>query len=275
MSPRLFWQVASLEARTAMSYRLDFWLNATMQPLAQFVVSYYLWAALFAESGQAQVAGYGFQGVVAYYLAAILLGRMVRGKDMDNVIATEIYEGQLNRFLVFPTGYFGYKYAEHLGRATPLVVQATVLAGLGVAFLRPEGPALAAVPADWPARAAMTLIAVLVGNLLNFTFLAAIQCVAFWADNVWSLVIAQRMASSILGGLMIPLALFPPTALAVLEWLPFRFFFSVPARTLLGELPPAEWAGAMAIGLAWIALSTLITRAVWTRGQYRYTGVGI
>ena len=40
------------------------------------------------------------------------------------------------------------------------------------------------------------------------------KAVAFWADNVWSLMVTQRFVSALLGGAMLPLAVFPESAQA-------------------------------------------------------------
>ena len=57
IQPRLLWRVTSLEARTHMSYRVDFWLNAVVGFVADFGVVYFLWMAVFRESGFAADAG--------------------------------------------------------------------------------------------------------------------------------------------------------------------------------------------------------------------------
>ena len=55
MSLRLFWHVVSTEARTQMSYRVDFWLNAVVSFVAQIVLMYFLWQAMFSESGATRI----------------------------------------------------------------------------------------------------------------------------------------------------------------------------------------------------------------------------
>ena len=100
MSPRLFLQVLSLESRTQMSYRANFWINAVANFFADFGVTYFLWLAIFAESGKERIAGYTFDQMVVYTLAVILVGRLVRGREFEGSISQDIYEGGLNRYLV-------------------------------------------------------------------------------------------------------------------------------------------------------------------------------
>ena len=79
MSVRLFFQIASMEARRRMSYRVDFWINSVAGFAAEFAIVWFLWKAMFAESGADVIAGYTFEQVLLYYVVAILVGRLVRG----------------------------------------------------------------------------------------------------------------------------------------------------------------------------------------------------
>ena len=109
ITPRLFLQIASMEARRRMSYRVDFWLSALVGFAAQFGVVYFLWQAMFEESGSTVMGGYTFDSMIFYYVVIFLFGKIVRGVEFDNHISQDIYEGGLNRYLVFPTSYFAFK----------------------------------------------------------------------------------------------------------------------------------------------------------------------
>jgi ABC-2 type transport system permease protein len=270
VTPRLFFRICSIEARTRMSYRVDFWLNTVVGLLAQFGLVYFLWDAMFRESGVERIGGYTFDGMVVYYLAVILLGKLVRGREFEGAISTDIYEGGLNRYIVFPAPYFPFKYAQHLGAMLPAVFQFVLF---GVLVLLVVGVPEALMPT--PASVVLALTAAALGNLLHLLLSIPIQSVAFWADNVWSLDVAKRFAISLLGGFMLPLSVFPEWAQEALRFTPFPYLFSFPALTLLGQVTLAEWALGMCVCLGWCCLFALLARVVWRRGQLRYTGVGI
>ena len=270
MTPRLFLQVASLEARTRLSYRVDFWINAVVGFAVELLVAWFLWDAIFSASGAETIGGRTFHGMIAYMLSVLLLGRFVRGRDFDGTVSSDIYEGGLNRYLVFPTGYRIFKYAQTLGRMAPVIFQVLILGAIVVPLLGIGGEIRITAGA-----VVMTVIAVMAANLLNFLMIFPLQATAFWADNVWSLMVAQRMIGQIIGGFMLPLAVFPGWARTVLEYLPWRFFFDFPARVLLGEIGPAEWARGMLLVAGWCFLFGMIGRAVWRRGLFQYSGVGI
>lgn len=270
MTPRLFLQVFSLEARKLMSYRADFWINAVLGFVAQYGVMYFLWQALYRESGQESIRGWSFGMMILYYVLAILVGKLVRGSDHLGDIAQDIYDGGLNRYIIYPTDYFAFKYAQHLGNVVPALVQLVLFTGLYLVLLP--------IPPEARITAASVLMAVpaiILGNLLFYTLMAPLQTVAFWADNVWSLSVLFRFASGLLGGTMLPLTLFPDWGQRVLAWLPFRQLFSEPILILLGQLTPLQWLRSLAITAAWIVGVQLFQARLWARAKRVYTGVGI
>jgi len=267
--PRTFLHVLSVELRSQMSYRADFWINAFVGFLAEFGVTYFVWQAVFRESGKPIIGGYTFDGLVLYFLAVVLLGRLVSGREFEGQVCTDIYEGTLNRYLVFPASFTAFKYAQRIGN---LGVAFAQFALFGIATL---------LVLDLPetrvsmASVAMAAVATAGANLLYFLTDNLVQYVAFWADNVWSLEVAKRWFVLLLGGYMLPLSVFPDGVRGVLEVLPFRFFFEFPARVFLGEIPFVMWVQGLALMGIWGIVAWLLGRLLWHRGQLQYTGVGI
>ena len=273
MSPRLFGHVFTIETRKLLSYRVDFWISALATFLVQLTIAYYLWLAVFSARGVEEIGGYSMQDMVVYYVLVALLGRLVRGEERAMGVSTDIYEGSLSRYLVYPSSYFGFKYAEHLGQLLPSILQLVIFGGLAWALMPPGTPA--ADGGAGAARIAMTVGAIAAANLLHFLISFPLQSVAFWADNVWSLSVMLRLTSGLLGGALIPLDLFPAGATRVLEWLPFASLFWLPVATLNGRIDAWQWLLSMGVTLAWCGVFALVSRAVWRRGLRTYTGVGM
>ena len=157
-----------------------------------------------------------------------------------------------------------------MGNLAPWILQAIVF-GLAFGFFLPGSSELQPT-LGWVLLGA---VSVLIANLLYFLMRIPLQFVAFWQDNVWSLSVGLRMIASLLGGVLIPLSLWPETAQGVLRWLPFGALFDLPARTVLGEISLSEWFAQTAIALGWCVVLAWVARAVWRRGQRGYAGVGI
>jgi len=270
MKPRLFWQILSLEVRTRMSYRVDFWLNAVAGFLVELAVVWFLWQAVFQESGREVIGDppRTFESTVVYYLCVILIGKLVRGQDWEAAISQDIYTGGLNRYLLFPAHYLPFKYAQRLGALGPGVLQFVLFGAVAYLWLGLDMHVTFA-------GAAMALSCVVVASFLYFVVDLVIHLIAFWADNVWSLDVGKWFLISILGGYMLPLSVFPEGVQRVLEVLPFRVFFDLPVRVFLGELGPLEWARGMGLALGWCAVFAALGRLLWWRGRLQYTGIGI
>ena len=223
MSPRLFLRIASTQARLRMSYRADFWVQSVVVFAVEAGLVACLWSAVFGESQAATVGGYDRDGMILYSIAVILVSRLVRGNEFEGGLGQDVYDGGLTRYLLYPAPYLGFKYAQHVGSLVPLLGQCALFFA---AFpLLGAGDAHVTV-----ASAAAALLALAVAHCLHFLMVWTVQGVAFWADNVWSLLVALRVATGLLGGAMLPLSAFPPGARAVLEWLPFRHLFATPVE---------------------------------------------
>ncbi len=274
MRPSLFWHVFTMEARKQMSYRADFWLSTFVGLIAGIVIPYFLWDTIFSASGESRIRGYTFEGILIYYIAAVLLSRVVQGPDLVQSLAHDIYEGELSRYLVYPTGYLPFKYAQHVGATLPGLVQlavfGTLFTVLFTTFFTPPAE-LAITP--------MTMIgcgiSVALGNSLYFLLAYPLQSIAFWADNVWSLTVLLRFVSALLGGLLVPLSLFPAWTIEPLMYLPFPYLYWFPVQTLTGHVGFAEWLGGVGIAAGWCLVILLVGRRVWKRGELEYSGVGI
>jgi len=274
MHPRLFLDVFTTEARRQMAYRADFWIGAIGGLIAGIGIPYFLWKSVFdarAMGGESvTIGGLGFEEIIAYYVTVALAASIVHGPDLLTNASTDIYEGSLTRYLVYPTHYLPFKYAQHLGLMLPNFLQVVLFGCLFLTLLTvPESLSLNLVSL---LRAALS---VALANLLYFLLCFVIQLVSFWADNVWSLLVLFRWVAALLGGFMLPLALYPAWAQELLPLTPFPSLYAIPVGTLLGTVSPAEWARSAGVALAWCVVLVGVIRLVWARGSLKYTGVGI
>ncbi len=274
MRAKLFADVFIIEAKRTMSYRADFWINVIGGLLSGIAIPYFMWSWIFQAEGGGDdtllIGGRTFGQMIAYYIACALISKVVRGSDLPLSISSDIYEGGLNRYLLYPTRYLPFKYAQQLGAMVPNLVQ---MVGFGVIFFFALGlPAGVEITAT---TVAMTAASLLVANLLYFLLTYPLQLISFWADNVWSLIILLRFVTSLLGGAMLPLEMFPAVWRDVLPYTPFPTLFYLPVQTLLGEVSIVAWGQGLLIGLAWCVGIGLCGALVWRRGELRYTGVGI
>ncbi len=268
MNNRWIGEVFKAEIRKIFAYRADFWVQYLFNILAHIGVAYYLWKAVFTANNVTTMQGYSFQGLMLYYLLVPLLGRVIFGSELG-AIGREIYDGSLTRYLIYPVNYFLYKTMQYLASSVVYAIQ--MITALALFFL------IFGIPPEMKVSA-MVLLAVptlFMAAMLNFAITTTLELFAFWADNVWSLLVIVRFAVGMLGGGLIPIAFFPETAQIILNKLPFVYLTAFPADLIMGKISMSHWLEGMGVLSLWTILFFFIALSIWKRGIRQYTGVGI
>ena len=269
MRPRLAWQIFSLELRNLLNYRVDFWVNWLMATAAQLAVAWFLWTAVYEYTGRESVGGYSLHAMMLYYTLAVLVDRAVQGSGR-NGLSTDIYEGTLNRYLVYPVPLFRYKLLESWAH--------TLFAGTQGLLLLAGFTAVFGLPADAPVTVwtvALGMVTLFAAAVLFLAMSMIVEQVAFWADNVWSLSVMLQFVFRLAGGVLVPLALFPEAARDVLHWLPFSTLVHLPIAAFMGQINLDKWLEGMALMAGWAVFLWFVVLWIWKRGTLKYSGVGI
>jgi len=269
MNHRWLLQVYSTELRKVLTYRFDFWVNFLVSIFAHVAVAFFLWRAVFDFNKTETLQGYTFAGLMFYYLMVPMVDKIVYGTGLG-FVSRDIYDGSLTRYLIYPVSFFKYKYIQHIANTTIFILQLLFTIFMFFQFFgRPADVALS------PSSIAMGISAALFSGFLSFFIFTSIELTAFWADNVWTLVVMLRFCISLMGGTLVPLAFFPEGWREALRFLPFPYLVAFPIECFMGKVGLINWAMGLAIILAWSAVFFLILNFIWNRGKYRYTGVGI
>jgi ABC-2 type transport system permease protein len=248
--------------QVALAYRgrMALWVLSGFFPLLLMAV----WLTVVAEGGPP--AGWTAADFLSYYAAATLLANL-SGQHVVWEWDTEMRSGDLSVRMLRPIHPFHQYAASDLGHRVVFVVvlvPALVLAALLVPGLHYpiDAGRLAAV-------AAATALAYVVGLLMASTF----ALIGFWstqASNAWLL---WWGLGSFASGWVAPLALMPEWLRTAALILPFRTTMGFPVELLMGRLDLGESAYGFAVGLAWLAVFSVLYRFGWRRGVRRYQAV--
>ena len=262
--------VLSLEIRKFFAYRVAFWVKFIIGTVTELTIAYYLWGAIFESTGQATIGGYSFHGLLYYTVFAALGSKVVQSLDRGGFISDDIYQGGLSRYLLYPVPYLAYRYMTFLSQQ--LVAIAQLLLGFFVATRIWDLPPDLAIT---PASVALGVATALLCGTLMFLLNSALEMVAFWQDTVWNLLAMLRFIGNLLGGLLVPLSMFPAWGRAAVAFTPFPIAFSFPIRCFLGRVGPAEWIRSIGLLGVWVAVMGAVVALIWRRGTRIYSGVGI
>ncbi len=266
-----WWRFYFIDLKRVFTYRAEFWLGLVGNVASQFAVAYFVWKSIYASRGVESLEGFSFGGLMAYYLLAPLVERTVQGGDWGH-ISREIYEGGLNRYLVYPVSFFGAKFMGHLAQSTLSLLQLGVV--LSVLALGGNFMNLGAF--SWNPIPMLAALCVMISAItVQFAINACLEQLAFWAENVWSLLVMARMILHLAGGALLPLAFFPGPLRAFFDLLPFHCFIDLPTRLLLGKATLTEAAYGMVLSFVWTMLLAFSARLLWWRGMLRYSGAGM
>lgn len=266
---KLFPKIFSMEIKKIFAYRTNFWIRLIGALGLEMIIAFYLWNSIFLQSKQETFAGYSFKGMMFYYVMSLMLAR-INGSWRWGDVSQEIYDGALNRYLLYPVDFFTYKFLQAIPEWFISILQCTLIISIFILVWGiPENVHIHFI------NVLHFIIYSLLGNLLFFSMGMCFELVSFWADNVWSLMVLLRFAISLLGGLMLPLSLFPEHIRNVLDWLPFSQLISYPVRLFQGELNSQQILfGYLNISF-WIIIFGALAFRIWKIGNKKYTGVGI
>lgn len=262
-----FTSVYLTELRRMFSYRVDFWVQFVGTVTGEILIAYFLWDALFTLNGGQKIGGYTFSTTIVYYIFSAFIGRIVMGTELGN-ISVEIYDGSLTRYLLYPVNYVKYNLARRLANCSLTLIQMFLGLTLIIIFIKPP------IEIHF-LNFLMGVFYILAGSLFYFLLGVIIELISFWADNVWSLTVMYRFISQFLGGMYIPLAMYPEWSKKYLFLTPFPYMGSEPIKMFMNQLSYKDFYWGLSMLMMWSIPLLLILKIVWGRGTRQYSGVGI
>jgi len=252
--------IARLAARQRLQERAVLWGRVLFYFIILLVFAR-LWEALLGSDreGATQVGSALGPRPSHYiwYLAVtewIMLSQPLLHLDIE----ADIRAGVVGQTLSRPVSYVAGKLAEAWGE---VAVRLVVLGVSGLLFARLLG-------AQWPEPSALPLAALagVLASVVMTLALAAIGLSALWVTDTTSVYLIWQKLCFVLGGLMLPLSIYPPWLRSIAEWSPFAALLFGPAELLRGAAPERVL-GCLGQLCGWGALFALMLRALERRAM--------
>jgi ABC-2 type transport system permease protein len=240
-------------------------LRGIEKPLVMIAVYY----AIFSSAQKTELNGFSYVDLVHYLLlVAVFEKLMFHNRGLE--LADQIFEGYMTKFMIMPSRYFTLA----LGRFTQYI---TLQFGIAGCFY---GAGLVLVPKWWPVPVSwlagvQTLILVLLGSYCMFLTYYIINCLAFWLDVVWTLLVGTMFITDFTRGVLIPVAMMPDSLQSVLRWMFPYWTLSAPIEIFIGRLGSSAFVEGLIVLLLSILALELLRRVVWARGLRQYSGAGM
>jgi ABC-2 type transport system permease protein len=173
-------------------------------------------------------------------------------------IEADVRSGDIAYHLPRPISYLGSRLAEEAGEVVLRLVTLGV-AGCVLAFVLGGG-----LPAN-PGGLLLCLPLGILASWVGLCFHAAIGLTSFWLQDCSPVYWIWQKAAFILGGLLVPLEIYPTWLRELAMWTPFSALMHGPGRMAFGWQPElAAWVAAKLV--FWGILATVLVTWTYRRG---------
>jgi ABC-2 type transport system permease protein len=254
--------IALASFKEKLVYRFEFF-TALLASTLTAALQFYLWSAVEASGAglampREALMTYVVLGQVFSFTRVGAVQRRVLYRVSDGVTS-----GGIATDLVRPVDYQALQFGESLG---------LFLAEMLLTNLPAYGIALLVFGIAPPASGAAALgfaASLCAGFLLAFAFNFLLVLASFWTYSVRGVMRAQKAVLDLLGGAVIPLALFPDWLRAAALALPFQGLAYTPLAIYTGTIQDGAIGWALLAQVGWAAALIALTRLVWLRAHRR------
>jgi ABC-2 type transport system permease protein len=180
-----------------------------------------LWSVTYSVLGAQRIGSYTMPQMVWYFAfaeAIVLAVPMLRRKVDDDVKS-----GELAYRLTKPYHYVFYLAADYMGEwLARFALNMVVAVGMSLITVGPIPFSMGGV--------AMALAALVGAVALDFLGSCVVSLLAFWVEDTAAFYLIYRRLVMLLGGMMIPLDVFPEPLSSIARALPFSYIVYGPAR---------------------------------------------
>jgi ABC-2 type transport system permease protein len=263
-----YWHIVTVGIQNNLTYRFNF-LARTVFGFIPLMAIIFVWKAIYAGKGGADVGSYSLPQMISYYLIVTIVDALTAVSEDDWQIAADIKDGNISQFLLKPINYLGYRLCLFLsGRMTYIAVTAVPLVLFIFCFRK-----YFVLPPNWTALGCFLLSTSLTA-LLQFFTSYAMAMLAFWVLEVSTFIFILYAFEYIASGHLFPLDILPPALERVLHYTPFPYQMYFPVSIYMGRTSGTELLHGLAAQAGWVVVAWVIASAAWKRGIKKYSAVG-
>ncbi len=209
--------------------------------------------------------------MVTYYLTSTMFSALLISHMKDQVARYDIQQGQLSTYLLKPISYY---FLRNLFDEVPYrIIQGGygVIVVLVIAIIFP-GFVVYEVS---PLIILYTILSSILGYFICYTLEMIFGLIAFWLYDLRLFHSAYDVLFILLGGINMPLFLFPKFLENISLVTPFPSIVYVPTLLVSGKISELDAPMWLMYQVIWLVLTAVLYKATWTLGLKRFTAAGI
>lgn len=269
MSFAVFWKrnlgFFKMAITANVEYRVNYLIDAVVQPSLTAVIETLLWIGVFASAGVATIGGFGLHDYLAYVLWGAFFARIAASWMYEFRMIEEIESGTVNGLLVRPMSFYEYYLSQLMGYKF-ITTFVSFLIPLAGGYLM-----------NWNIhydRLPIAIFLVFFYLLLVHSISFIVASCAFFLNRIYSFTIAKNLALWLFTGELLPLDLIPEPFRSWILMLPFPSAVFVPVGYITGRVGfEAVQQGFLSVAIS-LVIANLIGWMLWTRGLRVYSGTG-
>lgn len=248
-----------------LEYRLNYFIDAVVQPSLTTGVEILLWFAVFRGAQALEINGFTREYYLSYAMWSAFFARIATSWMYEFRMINEIDMGTINGILVRPMSFYEYYFSQLMGYKFVTTV-ISLLIPLAASFIF-----------DFPtfyARLPLAILLCFYYLVLIHSISFVISCTAFFLNKIYSLTAAKNLIFWVLTGELFPLDLAPAPWRDYLIGLPFSSGVYIPVGYLTGRIDIAV----VKQGFVSVTLALVVVNAIgylaWKKGLQSYSGTG-
>jgi ABC-2 type transport system permease protein len=223
-----------------------------------------LWTTTYAATNQSTVGGFSVRDLVWYLVITEIVA--LSTPRIAQTIDTEVRSGDVVYPLARPYSYPAYHLASFWGE-TLVRLPCNALVGVAVALLAVGPPPTSAL--GLLGTALLTIGAITLKGMLD----TLVGLSAFWVEDTQPAEWIYSKFVITIGGLLLPLDLFPEWLAAIARGLPFASMAYAPARVFVG-FDWSVFAPLLLTQVSWLVVCWLAVMLVFDRAARRLVAHG-
>lgn len=266
---KIYLPFALNEFKRQMAYKGAFYLFIFISLFGSFI-SYYLWMAIYGNSGTNTLGGLTQDEMVIYVFMVYVTSSVVTISIADWV-SDDVVKGTVAMHLIKPIDYRMSLIVRAAGNMMYRFWMPAVFIWIGLEVYKVYALGMSITP--WQ-NILCFVISCIMSFFIYVLFDFCFGMVAFFTTYIFGMLMAKEALLSFLTGQLIPLGFFPEAIQKVFEFLPFSSMIYTPVMIYLGKYTGGTLVFVLLRQAVWVLLLYVLGSLIWKQVTKRLVVLG-